>query len=384
MTLSTGGPVVLALDSFKGALTAQEAARAAAAGWREVFPDADVREVPMADGGEGTARTMVAATGGHWVEVESQDPLGRPVTAGYGVLGPDGSGRLRVALDVATASGLDLLRADERDVWRASSAGTGLLLRHALDAGADEVVLGIGGSATSDGGAGLLGALGVDLLDAAGTPVGPGPAGLGALAVLDATPAHPRLAGTSIRVACDVTNPLTGPEGAAAVYGPQKGATAEDVPRLDAALERLARVAGGDPHTPGAGAAGGIGFALRCVLGAELVSGVELVADTVGLEKACTGARLVITGEGRLDAQTAAGKVPLGVARVAARQGVPTVALVGSLGPGYEGLLDRLAAAWPLAPGPRTLEEALAATADDLRRTARSLAASLAAWVGAG
>ncbi len=177
-TDAAGPVVVVAPDSFKGALGAAEAAAAIARGWRDALPDSEVREVPMADGGEGTARTMVAATGGRWVEVEAPDPLGRPVAAGYGVLGADDSGRTRVAVDVATASGLERLTRRELDPWRASSAGTGVLLRHALDAGADEVVLGLGGSATTDGGAGMLAELGAVFLDADGTPVPATPLGL--------------------------------------------------------------------------------------------------------------------------------------------------------------------------------------------------------------
>lgn len=375
-----GPVVVVAPDSFKGALTAPEVAAAIARGWRDALPDSEVREVPMADGGEGTARTMVAATDGRWVELEAPDPLGRPVLAGYGVLGPGASGRTRVAVDVATASGLERLTRRELDPWRASSAGTGVLLRHALDAGADELVLGLGGSATTDGGAGMLAELGAVLLDADGTPVPATPLGLRDVASVDLAGLHPRLREVRLDVACDVTNPLTGPAGAAAVFGPQKGARPADVEALDAVLARFAAIVGGDPDHPGSGAAGGIGYAVQAVLGGRLTSGVELVADAVGLESACAGARLVVTGEGRLDGQTASGKVPVGVARVAARAGVPTVALVGALGPGHERVLDDLVAVWPVGDGPRPLERALASTAADLERTARMLAASLSAW----
>lgn len=366
--------VVAAPDSFKGALSAEEAAAALADGWHDAAPDDEVRLVPMADGGEGTAHAITVATGGTWRTARAAGPDGTPLQAGYGDLG-----RGRVVLDVAAASGLDLVDRRARDVWRATSRGTGDLLRHALDAGADDVVLGLGGSATNDGGAGLLVGLGARLLDERGEPVGPGAGGLRDLDRVDLSGLHPRLAAARVRVACDVTNPLTGPDGASAVFGPQKGARPADVDDLDRALQRLAdalAAAGlpADPTTPGAGAAGGIGFAALAVLGGTLVSGVDLVADTVGLDEHCRGARLVLTGEGRLDAQTASGKVPLGVARVASRHGVPTVALVGAVGEGHERVLDDIAAVLPIGAAPRPMPQALAATYADLRRTARQVA----------
>jgi glycerate kinase len=372
------GQVVIAPDSFKGALSAEDAAVALAEGWRQVAPDDDLRTVPMADGGEGTAHAVTAATGGSWTEVETVGPLGDPVRAGYGTFG--GRRGTVAVIDVASASGLDLVGPDGGDVWRASSRGTGDLIRHALDRGVSEIVLGLGGSATNDGGAGLLSALGVRLLDEHGAPVPPGPAGLHRLARIDLDGLHPRVRDVRVRVACDVTSPLTGPHGASAVFGPQKGARPEDVPRLDAALARLARTAAAAglaaaPEAPGSGAAGGLGFAATTVLGGELVPGVDLVAAAVGLDGHCRGARLVLTGEGRLDGQTAAGKVPLGVARVAARHGAPTVALVGAVGDGHERVLGELRAVLTIGAGPRALPDALAATAQDLRRTAHQVAA---------
>lgn len=350
--------VVAAPDSFKGALSAEEAAAALAEGWHDAAPDDEVRLVPMADGGEGTAHAITVATGGTWRTARATGPGGAPLEAGYGDLG-----RGRVVLDVAAASGLDLVDRRSRDVWRATSRGTGDLLRHALD----------------DGGAGLLAGLGARLLDKRGQRIGPGADGLRRLDRVDLSGLHPRLGAARVRVACDVTNPLTGPQGASAVFGPQKGASPADVADLDRALQRLAdalAAAGldADPTTPGAGAAGGIGFAALAVLGGALVSGVDLVADTVGLDAHCRDADLVLTGEGRLDAQTASGKVPLGVARVAARHGVPTVALVGAVGDGHERVLQDVAAVLPIGAAPRPMPQALAATYADLRRTARQVA----------
>lgn len=364
--------IVIAPDSFKGALGAVEVADAIADGWRDLAPDDELRLVPMADGGEGTAAAMTSATGGTWITVAAHDPLGGEITAGYGVIG----GGATAVIDVAAASGLGLV---DRDIWRASSAGTGELIRDALERGVDEIVLGLGGSATNDGGSGLLQALGVSLTDERGEPIGSGAAGLRDLASVDVSGLSPRLREVRIRAACDVTNPLTGPQGASAVFGPQKGAGPGDVRGLDESLARLARTAAAGgldarPSESGAGAAGGIGFAVRTFLAASLVSGVELVADAVGLRDACRGSSLVLTGEGRLDGQTASGKVPLGVARVARDAGAPCVALVGSVGPGHEALLEDLVAVLPIGSGPRPLREALAETGPDLRRTARQVA----------
>jgi glycerate kinase len=351
--------VVLAPDSFKESMTAAEAAAAMARGVRAVHPDAECLEVPMADGGEGTADALVAALGGQWRTTSTTDSLGRPIRARYG-LTADGL----AVIEVAAAVGIGLVAHTERDVWRSSSAGVGALLRDALDAGARRFLVGLGGSATTDGGAGMLAGLGAVWLDRSGGALPPTPDGLSRLDRVDLSGLDPRLAGSVIDLACDVDNPLLGPAGAAAVFGPQKGATPEQVPLLDAVLEQVADAlaAAGLPDTrevPGAGAAGGLGAAFLA-LGARLRPGVEVVAEAARLETAVAGADLVLTGEGSLDAQTLAGKTPIGVADVAGRHGVPVWAFAGRVAPGAAELLrGRFAAVVPIVTEPVDLATAL-------------------------
>jgi glycerate kinase len=353
--------VVVAPDSFKGSLSALEAAAAMARGVRAAFPSAEVVEVPIADGGEGTAAALMRATGGQLREQTVAGPLGDPVRATWGLLG---DGRTAV-IEMASGSGLLLVPSERRDPARASSQGTGELIRAALDAGVRRLVVAIGGSATNDGGCGALQALGARFLDSAGLPLPPGGAALARLARVDLAALDARLAACELSVACDVDNPLTGPRGASAIFGPQKGATPAMVALLDEALERFAAVArqatGRDvAQTPGAGAAGGMGAGLLFFTPAQLRRGVELVLDVVRFEDRLQGADLVITGEGRTDGQTSMGKAPVGVAAVAKRAGVPVVCLSGGLGPGAEAVLeqgiDALASA---SPGPMALEEAM-------------------------
>lgn len=368
--------VVIAPDSFKESLSAAEVASAIAAGLREVWPHAELLCRPMADGGEGTVDALLAATGGEYRESRVRGPLGAPLLAHWGWLPAE-----RCALiEMAAASGLHRVPPAERDVLRACSHGTGELIRAALDAGAVRIVLGLGGSATNDGGSGMLRALGVHLEDAAGRPLPPGGAALAQLARIDASGLDPRLAGVAVEVACDVDNPLCGPRGASAVFGPQKGADAAQVAQLDAALARFAdccatALGRDERERPGSGAAGGMGFAARTFLQASFRPGIELVAEVAGLEAALAGADLAITGEGRLDRQTLHGKTPLGVAALARRHGVPVVALAGSLGDGYQALYRHgIAAAFSLVPGPLGLAEALAEAPRLLRERAADLA----------
>ena len=368
--------VVIAPDSFKESLSAAEVASAIAAGLREVWPHAELLCRPMADGGEGTVDALLAATGGEYRESRVRGPLGAPLLAHWGWLPAE-----RCALiEMAAASGLQRVPPAERDVLRACSHGTGELIRAALDAGAVRIVLGLGGSATNDGGSGMLRALGVHLEDAAGRPLPPGGAALAQLARIDASGLAPRLAGVAVEVACDVDNPLCGPRGASAVFGPQKGADAAQVTQLDAALARFAdccatALGRDERERPGSGAAGGMGFAARTFLQASFRPGIELVAEVAGLEAALAGADLAITGEGRLDRQTLHGKTPLGVAALARRHGVPVVALAGSLGDGYQALYRHgIAAAFSLVPGPLGLAEALAEAPRLLRERAADLA----------
>ncbi len=324
--------IVVAPDSFKGTLTAVEVAACIRRGLGRVLPEAEIVELPLADGGEGFVETMVAATGGAIEMVEVEDPLGRPIQAHFGML----PGRRTAVIEMASASGLPLLEPAERNPLRTSTYGTGQLVHAALDRGARHILLGIGGSATVDGGLGMASALGVKFFDEQGVEIGKTGGDLAELSSIDARSRDSRLRDTRVEVACDVDNPLTGERGAAAVFGPQKGATPDMVERLDSDLARLARVIQRDlgvevDTVPGAGAAGGLGAGLLAFLGARLRSGVTLVLDHVGFEKVVAGADLVITGEGRLDGQTLHGKLPAGVARSAAALGCPTLALAGAL-----------------------------------------------------
>jgi glycerate kinase len=362
--------IVVAPDKFKGSLSAPEAARAMARGVCAACPDAVIDLVPMADGGEGTVEALVAATGGEFREATVSGPLGDPVAARFGLLG-DGA---TAVLEMASASGLVLLAPDRRDPLRASTRGTGELLRAALETGASTVIVGIGGSATNDGGAGLAQALGARLLDEEGKELPPGGAALADLARIDVSGMDPRLEGVSIRVACDVTNPLCGPSGASAVYGPQKGASPSMIDRLDAALAHYARIIARDlsldvAGLPGAGAAGGLGAGLVAFAGGALTPGIELVIAAVGLRDRLRGADLCLTGEGGLDASSAFGKTAVGVARSARDAGVPCLALAGMIGPGAEAVLDQgIDAFASISPGPGEFERAIAEAGPRLER----------------
>lgn len=357
--------VVIAPDSYKGSLTALAVAEAMERGVRAVFPSAQVVKVPIADGGEGTVDALVVATGGRALEAEVHGPLGEKVCARWGVLG----GGAGAVIEMAAASGLPLVPAERRDPRVTSTRGTGELMRAVLEAGLRRMVVGIGGSATNDGGTGMARALGVRFLDGQGRDLPEGGAALARLARIDLRGLDARLAQAEILVACDVDNPLTGPRGASAVYGPQKGATPEMVRELDAALARYAEVAqeatGRDVAAlPGAGAAGGLGAGLLFFTPARLRPGVEIVLETAKFDAQVRDADLVITGEGRTDFQTAMGKAPVGVAAAAKRHGVPVICLSGGLGEGADEVLAKgIDALASTEPGPLTLAEALAAGA---------------------
>ncbi len=319
--------VLLAPDKFKGTLTAAEVAAHLSAGIADVRPDVEVVWVPVADGGEGTLAAALAA-GFTRVPVVAAGPTGEPVTTGFGRRGET------AVVELAEVSGLSRLPGGEPAPLTASSSGTGEVLRAALDAGCTRIILGIGGSACTDGGAGMATALGARVADAAGVAVAPGGAALSQAASLDLSGLHPALAEAELLVASDVDNPLLGPRGAAAVYGPQKGASPEHVAQLDAALTRwadlVADATGTDVReTPGAGAAGGVGFGALAILGARLEPGVELLFGLTGFHRALSGADLVVTGEGSVDEQTLHGKAPAGVAAAARAAGVPTVVVAG-------------------------------------------------------
>ena len=324
--------IAIAPNAFKGSLTASQAADCIECGIRKAMPDCITVKIPMADGGDGTVLAIVDATGGRLVKCSVSDPLGRKIRSRFGLTG---DGRTAV-IEMALASGLALLKPGERNPLLTSTRGTGELIRAALDLCVKEILIGIGGSATNDGGMGMARALGVRFLDARNRDIDDNGGALTELAHIDLSTLDGRLKDVTVEVACDVNNPLFGPRGAARVYSPQKGATPAMVERLDNGLKRLASVIKRDlgvdvAKLPGAGAAGGLGAGLVAFLGGRMRPGAELVTRVVGLESKLSGCDLVITGEGRLDGQTAFGKAPAGVAKVARQLGIPVIAICGSL-----------------------------------------------------
>ena len=352
--------VVIAPQSFKGSISALDAAKAMEGGVKRVVSDAETVLVPVADGGDGTLETLVEATNGAIRSATVTGPIGKPVMAEWGALG-DGETAM---IEMARTSGLALLSLDERDPLRATTFGLGEVIREALDAGFRSFIVGIGGSATNDAGAGMAQALGVRLLDESGNDLPPGGAALADLHHIDTSGLDARAVEAQFSVACDVSNPLTGPEGASAVYGPQKGATPELVEQLDAALRNFARIVERDIGTsindvPGSGAAGGLGGGMMAFLGGSLRAGVDIVLDQVGLDDKLEGADLVITGEGQLDFQTVYNKAPIGVAWRARERGIPVVAVSGSLGQGFEDVhAEGIDAVASIVSAPMSLEEA--------------------------
>lgn len=371
--------IVIAPDSYKESLSALEVATAIEQGFREIWPDADYVKIPVADGGEGTVEAMVEATAGRIVRVKVTGPLGKPVDAFYGLSGDERS----AFIEMAAASGLELVPSGLRDPLKTTSWGTGELIRHALDAGVEHIIIGIGGSATNDGGAGMMQALGARLLDSQQNEIAPGGAALETLAQIEIGQLDTRLAACRIEVACDVTNPLTGNEGASAVFGPQKGATPEMIVRLDKALVHYAQLIARDLNVDvsglaGGGAAGGMGAALYAFCGAELRRGIEIVTDALQLDACVVDADLVITGEGRIDSQTVHGKVPVGVASVAKRYNKPVIGIAGSLtadvGVVHQHGID---AVFSVIYNICTLDDALKNAAENVRMTARNVAATI-------
>jgi glycerate 2-kinase len=358
--------IVAAPDSFKGSSSSLRICHAMEQGIRKVYPDAEVVRVPLADGGEGTMDNLVHASGGKLVTVMASDPLSRPIKARYGVL-DNGS---TAVIEMAEASGLTRLEKTERDPGKTTSYGTGELIRHALDAGYRDFIIGLGGSATNDGGAGLLQALGMKLSDADGGQLHPGGLNLEQLREIDDSAFDERIRESRIVVACDVKNPLCGPDGASAVFGPQKGAAPAMIAMLDDGLAHYADVVrqhcGKDVrHLPGSGAAGGAGAALLAYLGADMRSGIQLVLESVGFEAKIRDADWILTGEGRLDEQTLSGKVIAGVCEAARKYRVPVLAVCGSAGLSQEAMAQiGLTACFSLVPGPCSLEEAMQHTDD--------------------
>ncbi len=360
--------IVLAPNAFKGSLTAMEAAGAMARGVLRACPKAEIVKVPVADGGDGLAEVLLGALGGEVRTVTVQGPRDAPIDASFCYV----PSLNLAAIEMALASGLALLPDEQRDPMLTTTYGTGQLILAALELGVSRIVVGIGGSATNDGGIGMAAALGIGFPDADAQPVRPVGGSLGAIRKIDISGLDPRVADTHFEVVCDVENPLLGPTGAAAVYGPQKGATPEQVEMLDAGLGNLAGLIethlGIDVRTlPGAGAAGGLGAGLRAFLGAELRRGVDLVLDLVGLEEKLAGADLVLTAEGQIDFQTTFGKAPAGVALRAQARHIPCLALAGSVGGGLDDLhAIGIDAVFSLCPGPVSLERAMTAGADYL------------------
>ena len=376
--------VAIAIDSFKGSLSSIAAGNAAAEGVRRVFPDAECRVRPLADGGEGTVDALVAGLGGELKRVTVTGPAGKPVTAKYGLL-PDGV----AVMEMAEAAGITLVSGAEKNPLHTTTYGVGEMILDAVRNGAKAFVSGSGGSATNDAGAGMLQALGFRLLDADGNDIPRGGAGLAKLARIEAKAKDEgeqwNVSSCSFRIACDVKNPLCGPNGASAVFGPQKGATPEMVKELDAALEHFAEMESTYHHSSlityhsslassaGVGAAGGLGFAFKSFLGAELVPGVDLILNETHLEDFIRDADVVITGEGRLDGQTVMGKAPIGVARLAKKHGKRVLAFSGILGDGVEAVnAAGIDAYFPILRNLVTLEEAL-----DVKNAAANLTATV-------
>ncbi len=371
--------IVIAPDSFKECLTAFEVASAIESGFKQVFPDASYVKVPMADGGEGTVQAMVDATNGRIVKVCVKAPLGDEIVACYGILG-DGK---TAVVEMSAASGLHLVAAELRDPKVTCSYGTGQLINHALEQDIEHIIIGLGGSATNDGGAGMLTALGARLLDQQGQQLAPGGGHLTDLRSIDLSQLNPKIEHTRFDVACDVQNPLCGEQGASVVFAAQKGATSCDIKVLDKGLlhlgkqlERLCHQAIVDK--PGVGAAGGMGASLLAILNAKLSSGVDIVMAALDLASNTADANLVITGEGRMDKQTLFGKTPIGVARIAKQTQCPVIAIVGSVEAGYEVVFEHgIDAVFPILSAPSSLKTALNRGYSNIERTAVNIAKTI-------
>ena len=364
--------IVIAPQGFKAGISGLEAARAIERGVTAAVPDAETVLAPVADGGDGTLNALVDGTGGQVFTSTVTGPLGQPLEAQWGVMG---DGRTAV-IEMALPSGIALVPQRRRNPRITTTAGTGELLKEALDRGFTRIIVGLGGSATNDGGAGLATALGARFLDSTGNQLPAGGSALARLDRIDVDGLHASIGDATVIAATDVTNPLCGPDGASAIFGPQKGASPDMVEELDAALANYARVVARDlgrdvSEQPGAGAAGGLGAGLMAFTGATLQSGIDMVCDVVGFDALLEGADLVITGEGRADHSTIFNKAPVGVARHAQAHGVPTVLLAGGLGPGHEELYEHgLAAVVCIADRPMTFDVSLSRTAELLEAAA--------------
>lgn len=374
---------IIAPQGFKGSITGLEAARAIQRGVNAAEPAAQTVLLPVADGGDGTLHALVDATGGQFFESKVQGPLGRPIEASWGVMG-DG---VTAVIEMARPSGLALLPPERRDPLITTTWGTGEIMKEALEKGFRRIIVGLGGSATNDGGAGMAGALGARFLDAQGRDLALGGAALANLSRIDLSGLHPGLADAVVIGATDVTNPLCGPTGASAVYGPQKGASAEMVDQLDAALGNFAAVVERDvgkdvQERPRCGAAGGLGAGLIAFTRGELRSGIDMVCEVLGFDDHLAEADLVITGEGRADRSTIFDKAPVGVARRAIAKGVPTVLLAGGLGPGYQELYQHgIAGIVTISDRPMNFPQSLRRTQELLEGAAERTIRLMKVWV---
>ena len=378
--------IIIAPDSFKESLSAEGVANAVGRGFGEVFPSAELVLLPVADGGEGTTDALIAATVGQRISQKATGPLGDQVDAFWGMLGSKTPQENQVnhqtaVIEMAAASGLDLITPEQRDPLKTTTRGTGELILAALEQGAQHIIIGLGGSATNDGGAGMLQALGIKLLDELGNDIPAGGGGLSKLQSIDLSQMDCRLKNVHFEVACDVDNPLIGPNGASAIFGPQKGATPELVERLDQNLKHFAELTlaatGKDIiNASGAGAAGGLGGAFLGYLNANLKSGIDIVLDAVAFESYLEGASLVVTGEGRIDSQSVRGKTPVGVSkRVKAVGDIPVIALAGSVSSDAEVVYQHgIDAVFSVVQGVTTLNNALAEADFNLYQTARNVA----------
>lgn len=368
--------IVIAPDSFKESLSALQVADSIEKGMRSIFPEADFVKIPMADGGEGTVQSLVDATGGTIIHKKVTGPLGEPVNAFFGMLG---NGKTAV-IEMAAASGLHLVPLKKRNPLLTSTRGTGELIKAAFEHGVEHIIIGIGGSATNDGGAGMAKALGARLLNEQGMEIAEGGGGLAELAQIDLSEMDSRLARIKFEVACDVDNPLTGERGASAIFGPQKGATLEMVQQLDRNLGHYAAIIERDlgksiKDVSGAGAAGGLGGGLLAFLPAVLKRGVEIVIEATGLDGHVQGADIVITGEGKIDGQTIYGKTPIGVAKTAKRLGTPVIAIAGNVANDSAVVHEHgIDAVFSIIPGVITLEAAFANASQYVESTSRNLA----------
>ncbi|WP_462410588.1 glycerate kinase family protein [Neobacillus sp. Marseille-QA0830] len=374
--------ILVAMDSLKGSLSSLEANRAIAEGLMQASPDFEIQTVPIADGGEGTVEALVHATNGSFANTVVTDPLGRKVKARYGILGD----RLTAVIEVAEACGLPLLSKEERNPLRTTTYGVGEMMMDAIERGCHDLIVGLGGSATNDAGVGMLQALGYKFFNKQGLSVGFGGAELKNIAKIDAGSVPEKMKNVRFRVACDVNNPLYGENGAAYIYGPQKGATPEMVVELDHGLRHFVNVVkdqlGPDlQQISGAGAAGGLGAAFAGFLNAKLESGVGLILDTAGLEGEIQGVDLVMTGEGKLDRQTSMGKAPAGIAAIGKKHGKPVIALAGDVSEGNPSLHESgITAYFTIVSGPMDLETAMQAEVarKNLRQTAEQIGRILA------